>query len=60
MGIHQDQLGRVTDVGAVGVDPEDELALAVIGGKAVAGEEERALANGQMGLLCAYELIFPH
>ena len=43
MGVHEDKLVPVADIGTVRVDSEDELAFAIVDGEAIAGEEERGL-----------------
>lgn len=49
--IHEDDLVFEAGVGAVGVDPEDEVAVGVVDGEAIAGEEEGGLENGEVGFL---------
>ena len=49
MGIHEDELVFVAGVGSVSLDAEDELAVGVVDGEAVAGEEEGGLEDGEMG-----------
>lgn len=55
VGVHEDDFASVARVGAVRVDSEDELALAVVDSEAIAGEEEAGFANGEEGLLIKYE-----
>lgn len=55
MGIHENEFGLVTDIGSIGVDPEDKRAFRIESSKAIAGEEERGLRNSQMGVFLAYE-----
>lgn len=39
----------VAGIRAVGVDSEDEVALAIVDGEAVAGEEQGGFHDGEMG-----------
>lgn len=48
----------IAGMGPVGVDPEDELAVGIVDGEAVAGEEQRGLQNGEMGFV--FEHIVPN
>lgn len=57
-GVHEDEFGEVAVAGAVGVDTEDQLALGVVDGEAIAGEEERGFEDSEVDLFLVCELIF--
>lgn len=48
--IHENEFVSVASVGSVRVNSEDELALAVVDGEAITGEEERGFEDGEMDL----------
>lgn len=59
-GVHEDEFALVAGVGLVRVDSEDELALGVVDGEAVTGEEEGGLEDGELDLLLEHEPVFDH
>jgi hypothetical protein len=57
-GVHENDFAPVMGFGPVRVDSEDQVALAIIDGEAIIGEEKRGLQDGEMSFFLEYEPSF--
>lgn len=55
--VHEDELVSVTCARSIRVNSEKELALGVVDGEAITGEEERSLSNCEMCLFFVDEAV---